>query len=111
MRFERPLLNPRHLPGERHLPLLALTFSLLAAACGKQGEGERCDINNTGVDCEPGLTCRSADQLNIEGGRGVALCCPIDPTRPTVTACQAGAELPPEDETPPMPVDAGDSGS
>jgi hypothetical protein len=72
----------------------AIAFALLATACSKQGEGERCDPNSGSLDCESGLICRSADQLSITQTRGVALCCPPDGVPPSVSACSAGAELP-----------------
>ena len=77
----------------RFLPLLCLA---LLAACSKQGQGERCDLNSGNNDCEADLICRSAEQLSITGGRGVALCCPPDDVEPSVDACRAGADLPPE---------------
>jgi len=80
----------------------------LALGCAKQGEGERCDLNNADQDCEPGLVCRGEAQLSIKG-RGIALCCPIG-TGSTVDACRAGTQLPPEPDaglTPePPPPDA-----
>jgi hypothetical protein len=87
----------------------ALACALTLIACGKQGEGERCDLNSGAPDCETGLVCRSADQLSIEQGRGWALCCPPDDVLPTVNACRAGAELPPDDPVtqPPAGPDAG----
>jgi hypothetical protein len=105
------------------LPTKVLRATFCAAfvclACAKQAEGERCDTNSDDLDCEPGLICRSGDQLSIEG-RGVALCCPPDGVPPSVDACRAGAgdpppeELPPEElppeEPPPPAVDAGDGG-
>jgi hypothetical protein len=75
----------------------AIALALLATACSKQGEGERCDPNSGSLDCESGLICRSADQLNItEQARGVALCCPPVGVAPSVNACSAGADLPPD---------------
>jgi hypothetical protein len=68
----------------------------LLAACSKQGEGERCDLNSGNLDCDTGLVCRSAEQLSVTGGRGVALCCPPDDIEPSVNACRAGADLPDE---------------
>jgi len=84
----------------RLLRLFSLSCLALLAACSKQGEGERCDLNSGNLDCETGLVCRSADQLSITGTRGVALCCPQDGVEPSVNACRAGANLPDE-------VDAG----
>ena len=76
--------------------LFILSCLALLAACSKQGEGERCDLNSGNLDCETGLVCRSADQLSISGTRGVALCCPQDGVEPSVNACRAGANLPAE---------------
>jgi len=66
----------------------------LGWGCSKQGEGERCDVNNLDLDCESGLICKGEAQLSIKG-RGVALCCPRSGPS-TVAACQAVAVLPPE---------------
>lgn len=79
---------------------LCLIGCALALGCAKQGAGERCDLNNADLDCEPGLVCRGEAQLSIKG-RGIALCCPIAPGT-TVDACRAGPQLPPE--LPPEPV-------
>ena len=90
--------------------LSTLACLALLAACGKQGEGERCDTSSGNLDCETGLICRPGDQLSIdEQGRGVALCCPPDGVATSVNACRAGADLP--TELPPadagVPGDAG----
>lgn len=67
---------------------LPITFQL-AAGCGLQGEGERCDVKNTvdGVsgDCATGLNCVPAGQLN---GAQTDLCCL--PTGSTNEACIGG---------------------
>lgn len=73
-----------------------LSCVALLAACSKQGEGERCDLNSGNLDCDVGLVCRSAEQLSITGGRGVAICCPPDDVEPSENACRAGARLPDE---------------
>lgn len=88
----------------------ALACALTLIACGKQSEGERCDLNSGPLDCETGLVCRSADQLSIEQGRGWALCCPPDDVLPTVNACRAGAELP-DDMDPVTPPPTGPDAS
>jgi hypothetical protein len=89
-------------------PLLrALLLSSWVLGCSEQGEGERCDTNNGNYDCEPGLLCKSGAQLDVEG-RGVALCCPPDEITPSVDACRAGTQLPPD---PDLVTDAGDGGS
>src|SRR5262245_6069817 len=51
---------------------LLLASSLLAFGCGKQGEGERCDINNNNADCAGDLICKSSEDLN----RSSDVCCP-----------------------------------
>ncbi|HTV23528.1 MAG TPA: hypothetical protein VMG12_32790 [Polyangiaceae bacterium] len=91
----------------------ALLCALVLAACGKQGEGERCDLNSGSLDCEVGLVCRSADQLSLQGQqRGWALCCPPDDSVPTVNACRAGAQLPDDDgEVPTGPTPSPDGGT
>jgi hypothetical protein len=91
----------------------AFACALILTACGKQGEGERCDVNSGSLDCDVGLVCRSADQLSIQGQlRGVALCCPPDDVQPNVNACRAGADLPTDDgDVPSEPLPPGDAGS
>lgn len=88
----------------------ALACALILTACGKQGEGERCDLNSGSYDCETGLVCRSADQLGLQGVGGWALCCPPDGVQPSVNACRAGAELP-RDDDPVTPPPAGPDAS
>lgn len=93
-----PARSPR---AARLLPFLVAL--LVGTACSKQGEGERCDINNGDLDCDTGLICVGEEQISITG-TGVALCCPI--TDPTVDACRANTTLPPEPDagiTPPPP--------
>ncbi|HEY3237668.1 MAG TPA: hypothetical protein VGJ84_23310, partial [Polyangiaceae bacterium] len=53
-----------------------LTLSLWAPSCAKQGEGERCDRQNSGEDsdCESGLVCKAAATLRVQDG--VDRCCP-----------------------------------
>lgn len=85
-----------------------LVCAFVGAACSKQGEGERCDTSSGTFDCESGLICRSTAQ-----GEREALCCPADESQTTVDACRSGAQLPPENDPPLMPVDdagAGDAG-
>jgi hypothetical protein len=67
--------------------LLAAVF--LFVGCADQGEGERCDLRNGNTDCESGLTCTSAEDLNKFAGSeqsGAALCCPPS-GEVTVEAC------------------------
>jgi hypothetical protein len=94
----------------RQAPFLFFLSVALLVACAKQGQGERCDLNSGNLDCETGLVCRSAEQLSVTGGRGVALCCPPDDVEPSVNACRAGAQLP-DEMLPDRPgADAGDDG-
>ena len=80
--------------GQIRRGLPAALFILALCACGKQGEGERCDVNNGRLDCEAGLVCRVLDT-------GFSLCCPGDLSQPSVDACLSGnAELPPDPEPP-----------
>lgn len=58
-------------------------LSMTAAACGKQGEGERCDLLNYSQDCDDGLTCTEIERSGAAG----AVCCPANPT---VDICQSG---------------------
>jgi hypothetical protein len=121
----RALLVPRALPSAKTQPIAlllqievfsmrpihlsgALSCLMFLAACGKQAEGERCDLNSGNLDCDTGLVCRSGDQASIVSGRGVALCCPPEGVTPSVNACRAGgAELPPEVRPDAGPGDGG----
>jgi hypothetical protein len=95
-------------PTQLFRALLCLT---LLAACGKQGEGERCDLNSGNLDCDTGLVCRSGDLLNISGS-GVALCCPPEGVTPSANSCRAtGAVLPPDNPPQTPAADAGDGGA
>ncbi len=55
---------------------VASTLTVLAASgCSQQGEGQRCDrfqANNTSSDCDSGLSCIAAEQLDSP----TDLCCP-----------------------------------
>lgn len=55
--------------------LFALAVALAAvapASCGKQGEGERCTVENGNEDCDTGLVCVSGAEL----GQSSDVCCP-----------------------------------
>jgi hypothetical protein len=100
------------------LRFAALACALILTACGKQGEGERCDLNSGSPDCEVGLVCRSADQIGLQALPGWALCCPPDDVQPSVDVCRAGARLPMDMEMPSEPppgpdasAPAGDGGT
>ena len=68
-------------------PFGYLVLALLACACSRQAEGERCDPLNGDQDCEDGLICVSSSELDqIEQG---ALCCPPRGEAPNVDACNS----------------------
>jgi hypothetical protein len=68
--------------------LLGTATLLLAGSCGLQGEGQRCDTLNGNADCESGLVCTPAEDLNPFPGneKGAAICCPSN-GQATVEAC------------------------
>lgn len=59
---------------------LAVSVLLFAAACSKQGQGDRCNSSNASNDCEDGLVCQ-------EPLGGVQICDP-DPAAPAEYNCQ-----------------------
>jgi hypothetical protein len=70
------------------LGLLALSLVAPSFGCGKQGEGEPCDVlagNDGADDCEDGLVCTPGSDLN-EGGADI--CCP--PSGSTNPSCVPG---------------------
>lgn len=74
----------------RALAFLAWSPLVLAAGCGNQGEGERCDTRNYDNDCDFGLTCK--DDVYIDG-RYHSICCPIQ-GKATAPACNATGSPP-----------------
>ena len=81
----------------------------LLSGCGKQGEGERCDRNNGGLDCENGLVCKDYTELGAgsEGDLlGAALCCPDNQAQARTTVCGGTPNLP-DDMVPEETPDAG----
>jgi hypothetical protein len=77
--------------GRRFLEgfFLLLVCAGFAVGCGRQGEGERCDVRNGNADCESGLVCTPAsDLIRVAGGENAALCCPAR-GQASVTACIA----------------------
>ncbi len=77
------------------LTSLAIVLSVFAAAslsstgCGRQGEGDRCDLANgksgEDSDCGDGLVCTSSQEL----GTSSDICCP-ETGSPTELACIPG---------------------
>jgi hypothetical protein len=82
------------LQGRRVFRGIGLAVCLVSVlACGEQGEGERCDLDNGDSDCESGLVCTPAsDLIRVAGGDspGAALCCPAQ-GQASVSACIAGS--------------------
>src|SRR5260221_12096235 len=77
--------------------LVILAWSLgTAAACSKQGEGERCDTNNGNADCESGFECTTTEGLtglNPKAPKGSAICCPPTVPAATTDACRSRGSL------------------
>lgn len=70
------------------LGLLALSLAAASFGCGKQGEGEPCNVlagNDGADDCEDGLVCKPGSELNE--GRADTCCPPSGSTNP---ACVPG---------------------
>ncbi|GEM_PF-942847 len=74
-------------------PLLSLMLLVLAAACSKQSEGQRCNRVNGDNDCEEGLICVGARAGDSCDGQNPTynclpnLCCPPAPQRSAVAQC------------------------
>jgi hypothetical protein len=81
--------------GRRCLAAVVFTGVLALAGC-KQGEGERCEVDN---DCSGGLSC---DNPKLTGG----LCTSRPGTAPPVDAALDVARPPADTGTPDRPVDA-----
>jgi hypothetical protein len=77
----------------KRFPLLSLTVLVLAFACSKQGEGERCNLVNGNGDCEDGLQCvgtKGGNDCDTAESRFDCLpkiCCPPPPQRSAVEQC------------------------
>lgn len=101
--------------SHRAIAACGVFVCLAIAGCSKQGQGERCDPNNSSLDCETDLVCKGEALLNL--GRGMGLCCPPVSDQNTVEACRATMTLPPEpdagpvEETPAEPSPTPDAGS
>jgi hypothetical protein len=67
---------------------LGLGAGLLCAlpSCGKQAEGQRCDVLAGDSDCEDNLVCTAKDTL----GTLSDICCPPAGVAPTDLACAGG---------------------
>ncbi|HEX3772704.1 MAG TPA: hypothetical protein VHV30_17615 [Polyangiaceae bacterium] len=70
------------------MALAGAAFSVVAAGCSNQGEGEYCDIDagTVGGDCADGLECVAAPGLS--GTPNNSRCCPVaGGAAPTTAAC------------------------
>ncbi len=90
--------------------LAALAAGAIAIiACSDQGEGERCDRraeNQGSNDCNSGLVCTAAGELNgaTTTQIGEGRCCPVDRQTATTVVCSrapapAGGDAAPPPET------------
>jgi hypothetical protein len=92
--------------------LVSIIVAIAAAAfvwlvaCSNYGEGERCEVLNGNDDCENGLQCLPANQVNqgFSGDR----CCPPDRSTATHPACTiqqapVGGDAGPPPDTGPVP--------
>ena len=68
------------------LALGAGLLGFLLPACGKQGEGQRCDVANGNDDCEDGLVCTKKKDL----GTLSDICCPPAGVPASDLACAGG---------------------
>lgn len=92
-----------------------LTGLIALAACSNNGEGERCEVlsaNNGNDDCQDGLVCVPAADLNV--GYDNARCCPVDRNTASHPACaRPQPALPPvaptPDSGPPVEASTGDA--
>lgn len=87
---------------------LTIAGWLALSACSNNAEGERCQVNNNNDDCENGLLCLAASQVN-PSYNGSDRCCPADRALATHPACTllqnpvAGDSSPPPDTGPANP--------
>ena len=96
----------------RNIAALVTAFTiagwLVLSACSNNGEGERCQFNNNHDDCENGLSCLQASQVNPSYNSSDR-CCPADRSTATHPACTllqnpvAGDSAPPPDTGPANP--------
>jgi hypothetical protein len=62
----------------------ALAAFVALSACSNYAEGERCEVLNGNEDCQDGLQCTPAGQLNSSSSDR---CCPVDRKTATHPAC------------------------
>jgi hypothetical protein len=85
---------------------------LALAACSNQAEGERCQTANDQNDCQEGLVCLPATQVN-PAYNSADRCCPANRSEATHPACTllqapvAGDSAPPPDTGPVGTPDTG----
>jgi hypothetical protein len=86
------------------------------SACSNMSEGERCQVANNSDDCQDGLICLPANQVNPNYANADR-CCPPDRTKATHPACTllqssvAGDSAPPADTGPVGTDSGGDTGA
>lgn len=104
----------------RRKPMVAILvaqaiFGLVSlVACANMAEGDRCEVLNGNDDCQSGLVCLPAGQVN-QPYNNSDRCCPVDRSTATHPACTllsnpvAGDAAPPGDSGPAIDsgVDAG----
>lgn len=109
-------MNERLRRNRRTKTAATVTLALVAgwialAACSNNGEGERCEVENNSDDCQDGLICLAASQVNLNYNNSDR-CCPVDRSKATHPACTllqspvAGDSAPPAD-TGPAATDSG----
>ena len=80
----------RYVAGFISLVCAALTAASLVPGCSNSSEGQPCSTLGSNMgddDCQSGLTCTKASELN-GGGYTKDVCCPTDRTQATTTICQ-----------------------
>ena len=83
-----------HRRGRRRIVTAAVLSALgifgIVTACSNYGEGQRCQPANFNDDCENGLTCTLAAQLDPPF-RSSDRCCPSDRSQATTAECRQTA--------------------
>jgi len=91
--------------------LLSVAGWVALVACSNNAEGERCQTANNNDDCQDGLVCLPASQVNPNYNSSDR-CCPVDRTKATHPACtllqsSVGGDSAPPPDTGPVGVDSG----
>jgi len=89
----------------RRLVSFTLSVAVLAFACSKQGEGDRCTSINDNDVCDDGLTCQGPSGANACGSDKADFnckpyrCCYPAPQKPTNSRCEGYSTPPPSSGT------------